>query len=328
MIRSIFFPPVGDPQYDIDLKDVLPILEQPDGLLWIDLSHPDHLHVNSVLENIFKFHPLAIEDCLNDGFQAPKVDDYDSYIFIIAHAISHDKDPNNFEFLATHELNIFLGNNYVVTLSHDEKMEATEFIWQRLKRDERLHTNGSDFLCHAILDVLVDEYMPVLDAMDKEIDWLEDQVLSSPRPEILKRILDLKHGVISLRRIITPQREVMNRLSRDEFPFIDLKARVYFRNIYDHLVRIQDLSETIRDIVAGALDIYLNSTSLKLNETMKVLTMVSTIFLPLSFIAGVFGSNFLYNPAYSWKGGTFIFTILCIVVIVFMVIWFKRKNYI
>ena len=327
MIRSIYFPSDGVPSYDTKLEDIASRLEQPDGLLWLDLMTPGPDEINSILGKTLKFHPLSIEDCLGDGYQAPKVDDFGDYILIIAQAIIPGNKKNNFIPLETHELDIFLGRNFVVTVSQKETSSAVDQTWEHLSTDERLHRNGSDFLCHAILDYLVDEYFPVLEAMDEEIDWLEDQVLSSPRPEILKRILDLKRGAISLRRIISPQREIMNRLSRDEFPFIDEKARIYFRDIHDHLVRIQDISETIRDMVSSALDIYLNSTSLKLNETMKALTILSTVFLPLSFISGVFGMNFLYNPAYSWQEGMPIFILICLSIVVLMVLVFKWRKY-
>jgi magnesium transporter len=206
-------------------------------------------------------------------------------------------------------------------------MPPVEKVWKGIERDERIYSNGSDFLCHAILDALVDDYMPVLDKMDEEIEWLEDRVLSKPEPETLERILSLKHSVMTLRRIVSPQRETINRLSRDDFPQIDRQSRIYFRDIYDHLVRIQDLSESIRDIVSGAMDIYLNSTSLRLNEIMKALTIVSTIFLPMSFFAGVYGMNFHYFPEITWPYGYAYVWALFIAIFVGMLIFFKKRGW-
>jgi magnesium transporter len=272
-------------------------LAEPAGLLWVNLERPDEAEANTILKDVFNFHPLSIEDCLSTGYQPPKVDDFGNSIFLIIHALHPGKELSVME---THELNLFLGKNYLVTCYLHDSMPAVDHIWQRLQRDNRLHSNGADFLCHAVLDKLVDEYMPVIDHMDDEIDWLEDQVLAKPNPVTLERVLSLKHSVMALRRILSPQREVINRLARDEFSQIDRQTRIYFRDIYDHLVRIQDLSESIRDIVTGALDIHLSSTSLRLNEIMRALTVVSTIFLPLSFQAGVYGTNFKHFPELEW----------------------------
>lgn len=327
MMRSICFHNDGTNHENLSREEIRARIANPDELLWILLEAPTEQELYDVLQNLFQFHSLAIEDCIGENYQSPKIDDFGHYLFIIAHAIRPDKDIKNFEYLETVELDIFLGQNYVVTVHHSPKMSAIETVWNRLQRDERLHSNGADFLCHAILDVLVDEYLPVLDRMDDEIDWLEDRILSAPDPNTLKRILALKHSLIALRRIISPQREVMNRLSRDDFPMIDQKARIYYRNIYDHLVRIQDLSESIRDIVTSTLDTYLNSTSLKLNEIMKTLTIVSTIFLPLTFISGIFGMNFLFNIDYHWSEGAPVFLFLCIASVLTMLIIYKRSRW-
>lgn len=176
--------------------------------------------------------------------------------------------------------------------------------------------------------MVVDEYMPIIDQMEEEIEQLEDLVIAHPKPSTLTGIISLKHAIMTLRRIISPMREVINRLSRDEYRMIDAQSRIYFRDVYDHLVRIQDLSDTIRDIVGGTMDIYLNATSLRLNEVMKALTVVSTIFLPLSFLAGMYGMNFQRQfPAYSEENGIFIFWAMCIAVAGGMLTFFKRRGW-
>jgi magnesium transporter len=325
LIRSIYFPAKAEAQHDIPTSEMKAALSHPEALLWVSLENADDVEISSILHDIFHFHPLAIEDCMNVGYQPPKVDDFGAYIFLIVHAIH----PNDIMFdLETDELNIFLGENYLVTVSKCKVIQPVEAVFHRIKRDERITQNGSDFLCHAVLDVLVDEYMPIIDKMDEDIEWLEDQVLAKPNPQTMERIINLKHSIMSLRRIIAPMREVINRLSRDDFPMIDRQSRIYFRDIYDHLVRIQDLSDTIRDIVSGTMDIYLNSTSLRLNEVMKALTIVSTIFLPLSFLAGVYGMNFLVNyPSFTWKYGTVFFWGLSIFVAGGMLLFFKRRGW-
>lgn len=324
MIRCVLLPTNENPQYNLSDDELRTALSHTDWLLWVSLENPDEKEFN-ILRDVFHFHPLAIEDCQSTGYQPPKVDDFGSYLFIIVHAVQSDKDLTQ---LDTQELNLFLGENYVVTVYQGNPLPPIEAVFKKVKRDDRLARNGSDFLCHAVLDAVVDEYMPIIDHMDNEIEWLEDQVLEKPNPLTMKRVIDLKHSIMGLRRIISPMREVMNRLSRDDFPMIDRQSRIYFRDVYDHLVRIQDLSDTIRDIVSGTMDIYLNSTSLRLNEVMKALTIVSTIFLPLSFLAGVYGMNFEVNyPPFDWKYGIIFFWALSIAVGGGMLYLFKKRGW-
>ncbi|HXV43713.1 MAG TPA: magnesium transporter CorA family protein, partial [Anaerolineae bacterium] len=251
MIRSIFCPKKGSRQLELTPNQIAEALKKPEGLLWVSLEQPTEAELYEVLQDIFHFHPLAIEDCLSDGYQPPKVDIFDDYLFIISHSLQPDFPLDH---LDTMELNCFLGFNYLVTSFRCPEMTPVQAVWERLERDERPLERGADFLCYTILDQLVDKYLPVLDAMDEEIDQLEDQVLARPKPIVLQRILSLKHSILMLRRIIAPQREVMNRLSRDDLPQIDDQHRIYFRDIYDHLVRTHDLSESIRDVVTGTLD--------------------------------------------------------------------------
>lgn len=324
MIHSAYIPANGTLNLDVSRETMVSAISEPDSLLWVSLEDPNESEYE-ILSDVFKFHPLTIEDCKSVGYQPPKVDDYGTYLFLIVHAIKPD---NNFTSLDSRELNLYLGENYLVTVYQGEPLALIANVFKRLKQDERLYHFGADFLCHAVLDALVDEYMPVIDQLDDQIEWLEDQVLSKPNPTTIQRIIDLKHGIVNLRRIVSPMREVINRLSRDDFPMIDRQSRIYFRDIYDHLVRIQDLSDTIRDIVSGTMDIYLNSSSMRLNEVMKALTIVSTIFLPLSFLAGVYGMNFEINwPPFSWPGGIIYFWGICVAVAGGMLIWFKRRGW-
>ncbi len=325
MIHTISVSTDQQYRYDLSSNDINGIIKSEKGLLWVILENPTEEEMDEYLRKVFQFHPLSIEDCLSEGYQTPKVDDFEDYIFIVAHALTPDHD--NLESLEMNELNLFLGRNYVVCSYRQNRMPPVEKIRNRLEVDHRLVTHGADFLCHAILDALVDDYMPLIDQMDEEIEWLEDRVLEKPQPETLSRILALKHSTLSLRRIIGPQREIMNRLSRDDFTLIDEKHRIYFRDIYDHLVRIQDLIESVRDIVSGTLDIYLSATSNRLNEIMKALTVVSTIFLPLSFFAGVYGMNFKYFPEITWHYGYLYIWCLFLIIFFGMLAFFKKRNW-
>ena len=296
MIHTIFFATDGYIAHELPLSSIRTRLDNNEGFAWVSLEAPQAEETQEVLGNFFHFHPLTIEDCTSTGYQTSKVDDFNHYLFIIAHAIHSEDGISDLE---TNELNIYLGANYLVTYYQETSSSPVTQLRKQIERDERLSQYGTDFLCHSILDILVDDYMPLLDHFEDEIDQLEDLVLEKPKPATLQRILQLKHTMMTLRRIIAPQREVMNRLSRDEFSQIDQHSRIYFRDIYDHLVRIQDTTESLRDIIAGDLDIYLNATSLRLNEIMKALAVVSTVFLPLSWLAGVYGMNFHFMPELS-----------------------------
>lgn len=324
MIRTMRMNGHSESSQALSPEQIAKVLQEPGSLLWVSLEHPTPEEAKTILQDVFQFHPLAIEDCLNTGYQTPKVDEFGQYIFIIAHAIQTGKNQAEVE---TMELNIFLSGNFIVTLFLDERMLPVEKLWNQVQKDERLTQNGTDFLCYRLLDFLVDDYMPVLDYLDEEIEVLEDQVVERPTPQLLERILTIKHALIYLRRIMAPQRELLNRLSRGEFLVIDEKTRIYFRDIYDHMVRFQDLIETLRDIVTGAMDIYLNSTSLRLNTVMKALTIVSTIFLPLSFVAGVYGMNFEFMPELRWTWGYPMAWLVFVIIVVGMLAFFKRRGW-
>lgn len=325
MFKLVYYSAQDEIKYDISLSQVSDILQSGNGLLWLVLQDANEDELNSILHDIFHFHPLTIEDCLSEGYQTPKLDVFENYIFVVMHALIPDRI--NFEELKTGELDLFLGRNFVVCSTRESELPPVTQVWERQLKDDRLLSHGSDFLFHAILDTLVDDYLPILDRMDEEIEKLEDRVLEKPNPETLQRIISLKHAMLTLRRITSPQREIMNKLSRDSFDFITEKYQIYFRDIYDHLVRIQDLAETIRDIVSGTLDIYLSSTSNRLNEVMKALTIVSTIFLPLSFIAGVYGMNFKYFPEINWVNGYLFVWILFLTIFGLMIWYFKKRNW-
>ena len=324
MLRAVQLKPGNEPIILDGIDEITRIHSIQDGFLWVSLESADESEINSILGGLFGFHPLAIEDCLSPGYQVAKIDDFTDYIFLITHAIKTDEHLDS---LTPLELDLFLGRNYLVTCYTDSEMPAVENTWRLLKRDDRISINGADFLCHTILDAIVDEYMPLIDQMESEVEWIEDSAMEKPTPATLQRLLSLKHSIMSLRRIIAPQREVMNRLSRDEFSQIDTQSLIYFRDIYDHLVRIQDLADIIRDIVSGALDIYLNSTSLRLNEIMKALTIVSTVFLPLSFITGAFGMNFLHIPGAQSINGFFITCAILVGLGVAMLLYFRKRHW-
>lgn len=325
MFRAAFFKTNKDSIFLNSPNEIREFLHSNDGYLWVSLESPSEIEIDEILKGVFNFHPLSIEDCQSPGFQVAKIDDFSEYIFIITHALKAQITENA---LTTSEIDIFLGKNYLVTCSRDSQETGISKTWDYISKDERIVQFGSDFLCHTILDNIVDEYMPVIDNLESEVEWLEDSVIEKPTPETLQRLLSIKHNLMSFRRILSPQREVMNRLSRDDFPgIIDAQSLIYFRDIYDHLVRLQDMTDILREIITGALDIYLNSTSLRLNEIMKALTIVSTVFLPLSFVTGLFGMNFIHIPGASTQLGFYVTCGLLILLGILMLFYFKKRRW-
>jgi len=324
MIRSVYFPLSGPVQFDLPLNKIADIFDKKTGKIWISLEQTNPEEINSVLRDICNFHPLSIEDCMGDSFQAPKMDNFGSYLFLVLQAVVNTMPSQATE---TCELNIFLGEDFLVSSYLGRRMPPVEALWQRLQRNSINVHSGMDTLCHALIDKLVDDYLPTLEWIMDEIELIEDNLLIVPGKETLVKVLDIKHSIIHFRHINFPHRDIMTHLSRDEFPQIAPQNRIYFRDVYDHLVRLQDNLESARDSITSTLEIYLSSTSIRQNEIMKTLTIVSTIFLPLTFLAGVYGMNFHFMPEISWKYGYLFAWILFVVLTIGMLVFFKLRKW-
>jgi magnesium transporter len=276
-------------------------------------------------------HPLTIEDVWAQGSQ-PKVDDFPNYLYIVVHGIGSAK-KNKLELV---EVDILLGPNWVVT--HDRDGLVSDDIGTELDHSARLLAKGAPWLAHAILDRCVDRYLPIIDQLDTEIDQLEDDVIEkagTPRGRgVLARILDFKRVLQTLRRMSIHQREILLRLSRGEYEEIPPEALPFYRDVYDHFLRIQDIAEGYRDLVSSSLDAYLSVQSNRMNEVMKTLTLMSTVMLPLTFIAGIYGMNFdpeyseLNMPELRWFFGYPFALILMAVVAAAIILFFRHKGYI
>lgn len=304
-----------------DRPALLPsLLADERNRLWVDLeaATPEEAEI---LSRDFHFHPLAIEDCISETL-LPKIDDYSDYIFLVLHG----SRPMTDHAFVTAEMNFFLGSRYLVSY-HDEPSRSISRAKERCLRGGPSVTRGVDFLLHEILDGMVDNYFPVLDQFDSIIDRIEEEVFARPDRETLNRIFDLKKEVMHLRRVAGPQREILNRLSRDPFPVISAKAAVYFRDVYDHLARISDLAESYRDLVTGALEAYLSVVSNRLNEIMKVLTVFTATLMPLTVITGIYGMNFENMPELRFRYGYFIVLAVMAAITVGMLAFFRKKKW-
>jgi len=272
--------------------------EKPGAFHWIDLEAPT-VKEASILEDPFRFHPLAIEDCLAE-VQHPKVDDYESYLFLVVHGIRFDAPTDQF---ITRELDVFLGPDYLIT-HHDGPMRSISAAREQCGKNlQAAMPKGADFLLHQILDQVFEHYFPNLDAIEDKIQLVQVEVFENPSRETLDRIFVLKRDVMQLRRICMPQREIIHRLSRGEFKVISAKAAIYFRDIYDNLYRIVDASFAYQDMMQGTLDAYLSAVNNRLNETMKRLTVLGAVFASMTVITGIYGMNFDYMPELHWHYG-------------------------
>jgi magnesium transporter len=296
-------------------------LRDQTGVLWVDFHAAPLAVVEPHLHELFGFHALAIDDALRET-HVPKIDDWDTYLYAVVHGMMFD--PKSLA-LTTRELDIFLGPNYLVT-HHRQAIDAVERVWRNICKDQRRLGHGADYLLYLVLDALTADYMPAIDALDTTLDNLEDTVFARPTSHTLSTIFAVKRAALHLRRIIGPQREVLNKLARDDYAVIEAQDRVYFRDIYDHLVRLADLNETLRDLTSGTLDTYLSVTSNRINEVMKVLTIISALFMPISFVVGFFGMNFTGLPFDNpWLLAGAMGMILAAPLL--MLYWFKRRGW-
>jgi magnesium transporter len=287
---------------DFTFEQLPALLKEEKSVIWVDMEGPTEVE-ERILLDVFHFHPLTIEDC-RETRNYPKVEEFPGYLYFIVHGVRADTSPDHFN---TIELDAFLGPNYVITYHHD-MFRSINNVKKLLSTSPVVCQRGPAFLLHQILDQIVDFYTPVLDDFDERIAKLEDDIftLSRPNKAILEEIMDLKRGVLRLRRISARQMEVILRTSRGEFSLIPAPLLPFYRDIYDHIMRITDLAESYRDLISGSLDAYMSVVGNRMNEIMKVLTIFSAIMLPLTFIAGVYGMNFEYIPELSKHYGYFV----------------------
>ncbi|HEX8071774.1 MAG TPA: magnesium/cobalt transporter CorA [Pyrinomonadaceae bacterium] len=300
------------------------LLAEAESVIWVDMQEPT-LADDELLLNVFKFHPLTVEDCRANRHH-PKVEEFPDYIYYIVHGVRTDASPERFN---TIELDGFLGRNFVVTYHH-EALRAIDLVKQRIRSSPITCQRGSAFLLHQIVDNIVDDYLPVMDDFDERLSQLEDNIFKTRRPtdEILEEILGLKRSVLRLRRISSKQLDVLYRMSHGQFQLISGPVLPFYRDIYDHILRVTDLAESYRDLIGGALDAYLSVVSNRMNEIMKVLTIFSAIMLPLTFIAGVYGMNFDNMPELHSRYGYYGAWAAMLVVAISLLIFFRRRGWI
>jgi magnesium transporter len=294
-----------------------------DTVTWVTIEGLKNVNIIESVGRLFNIHPLVLEDILNTH-QRPKFEEYDDYLYIVLKSLSlgNEKFTVNYE-----QVSILVLKNVVLTFK--EKQDDLFFpLRQRLKNSKgRFRNEGSDYLTYAIIDTIVDQNFFLLDSLDEILDSLEKELLNDPTPKTLASIQRVKRELINIKRSISPLRELLTAILRSESTLIKEKTHIYFRDIYDHILSITDAIESDRDMLSALLDIYLSITSNKMNEVMKILTIFAAIFIPLTFIAGIYGMNFEYMPELTWKWAYPTLWAAFIAIPVILAIYFRRKKW-
>jgi len=321
MIKSFFYKP-GDGVKTIEgIANFDKLIETPDSILWVDMCKPDDKEL-FVLTHDFHFHPLAIEDVMSERPRT-KIDDYGNYLFLVFQTADFVGREQG---LKITEIDFFLGKNSLVTIHYDEH-RLIDHLYYRAERDERLVSRGADFLMHTVMDAIVDNYNSTLDIFEYEVDRIEDDVLAEPDEETVKSVFTLRRDIVQLKRIVLPQREVIGRLSHPGWDLVSDKATIYFADIHDHLISVNDLADSHREILNSSLEAYYSSVQTKTNEIIKFLTIFAGLFIPPTFLVGLWGMNFEFMPELSWKYGYFASLGVILAVILGLVIFFHKKKW-
>jgi magnesium transporter len=306
-------------------EEILEFRDTP-SVTWINIEGLHDVELLRSLGAAFGFHPLTLEDVLNCG-QRPKVESYGAYHFMVLKSLRLREE------LEVEQISFFLSGNYIITLQ-EVPGDSFEAVRQRIRQGKGLiRKAGPDYLAYALIDALIDEFFPVLESYGERIEELESELVLRPSPAYLRTVYKIKRELLVLRRMAWPEREVINALQRDESKLIHPDTQVFLRDCYDHTVQVIDMIETYRDLAAGMLDVYLSSTSNRMNEIMKVLTVISTIFIPLNFIAGVYGMNFdpqrspFNMPELEWRYGYLAVLSLMASVAIGLIFFFRRKGW-
>jgi magnesium transporter len=305
-----------------NIKESFPFKETP-TITWLNVTGLHEVELIQQIGDFFNIHPLVIEDILNTE-QRPKVEIYDDYIFIVLKMLTYDSKNKGVE---KEQISLLLGKNYVITFQ-EKPGDIFDPLRDRIKLGKgHLRKSSSDYLMYAIIDIVIDHYFLVLENINEEIESLENLVVNLPDRRQMERIHFLKRELLEFRRSNWPVREIVTGLLREESPLLKESTEPFLRDLYDHVINVSETIESSRDMVSGLLDIYLSNISNRMNEVMKVLTIIATIFIPLSFLAGVYGMNFDFIPELKWKWGYFGFWTIILIVSGIMLYYFRRKKW-
>lgn len=306
------------------VDECFPFKDKP-TVTWINVEGLHQIEILEKLGNFFGVHPLAQEDILNTD-QRPKSEEYETNIFIVLKMLSYNEKKNE---IVAEQVSIILGSNYIISFQEGIEGDVFEPVRERIRKHKgRIRQAGSDYLTYRLLDAVVDNYFIVLEKLGQNIELLEEELLDNPTTKTLQKIHHFKNEMIFLRKAVWPLREVVNILQRSESALVHEPTKIYLRDVYDHTIQVMDSIESIRDMLSGMLDIYLSTMNNKLNQVMKVLTIIATIFMPPTFIVGVYGMNFKYMPELDWRYGYPIILLIMLTIAVTMLIIFRKRKWI
>ncbi len=296
------------------------------AVTWINVEGADEIWEIEKLGNHFELHPLLLEDIVSSD-QRPKLDDYGDHIFLVLKMLNYDNAKHE---IVAEQVSFVLGKNYVISFQErDKKGDVFGVTRDKLRGNKgKVRRLGADYLLYSLIDLIVDHYFSIIEKIGENVEEIENHLISDPTSQTLRRLYALKREMIYLRKAVWPLREVVGKLERLDSDLVIDSTVLYIKDVYDHTVQVIETIESYRDILAGLLDIYLSSISNKLNAVMKVLTIISTIFMPLSFIVGVYGMNFEHIPELKWRYGYFMVIGICLCVSGVMIAFFKRKRWI
>ncbi|MEJ2240668.1 MAG: magnesium/cobalt transporter CorA [Candidatus Bathyarchaeota archaeon] len=304
------------------IDDCFPIRDKP-AVTWINIDGVHQLENIEKIGKKFKIHPLVLEDIMYTG-QRPKMEDLENFLFIVLKMFQFDENETQTK---TEQVSLIIGSNYLISFQEDEG-DVFDLIRERIRTDRgRIRKMGADYLGYSLIDAIVDNYFTVLEKIGESIEDIEDELINNPTPEILHTIHTLKRELIFLRKSVWPLREIIGRLERWESPLIEKSMDIYLRDVYDHTIQVIDALETFRDMLSGMLDIYLTRVSNRMNEVMKVLTIIATIFIPLTLVTGIYGMNFKYMPELNSPWGYPMVYIVMLIISLVMLAYFRRKKW-
>jgi magnesium transporter len=325
MIRILHFNQHRELQPDLPIEELPTALTAPDNLVWVDIQQEADKQVETLLLKTFGFHPLAVDDALIEQ-HVPKVDDWQEYMYLVLRDVVYEAELDPAVIMP--EIDVFLGKNFMVTY-HPGQLKAVERVWHACQRDERFLQQGADHLLYRLIDEMANDYMTAVSAMEEKLEWLEDEIFANSRLLTLEDILILKRAALQVRRVIGPQRDALNKLVREEFAVIDPRDRIFYRDLYDHMVRLYDRIDNLRDLASSVMDSYHSVVNNRMNNVMKTLTILTALFMPLTFLTGFFGMNFFeaVTPMELWTGkAAFLIALLAMVAMPLILAWWMHRR--
>jgi len=305
-----------------NIEECLPFKDSP-TITWINIDGIHQVKLIEKLGECFVLHPLLLEDVMHTG-QRPKMDEFEDHLFIVLKMLYFDEEGDG---IRSEQVSLIVGSNFVISFQEQEG-DVFSPVRERIRRGKgRIRKKGPDYLAYSLIDGVVDHYFTILEKLGEDIESLQEELVTRPNPETLQTIQWLKKEMIFLRKSVWPLREVVSGLARGESALIKEDTHLYLRDVYDHTIQVVDTIETYRDMLSGMLDIYLSSLSNRMNEVMKVLTIIATIFIPMSFLAGVYGMNFKYMPELDYRYAYPLFWVVIISAFISMIVFFKRRKW-